>query len=67
VAIHSDFLKISSTCSAIQAENTSSEANNNDLPPFSPVTPSTKRQRRSERTKSKLKNIRDLPVHMETH
>lgn len=29
----------------IQAENTSSEANNNDLPPFSPVTPSTKRQR----------------------
>ncbi|CAN6826914.1 unnamed protein product, partial [Brassica oleracea] len=56
IAIHSDFPTSSSTCSAIQAENTSSEANNNDLPPFSPVTPSTKRQRRPERTKSKHKD-----------
>ncbi|CAH8367841.1 unnamed protein product [Eruca vesicaria subsp. sativa] len=45
VATHPDLAISSSTCSEMQVENTSSEANNNDLPPFSPVTPSTKRQR----------------------
>ncbi|KAH0886328.1 hypothetical protein HID58_062424, partial [Brassica napus] len=55
VAIHSDFPTSSSTCSAIQAENTSLEANNNDLPPFSLVTPSTKRQRIINKSKGTSK------------
>ncbi|CAF1912224.1 unnamed protein product [Brassica napus] len=44
VGTHFDFPLSSSTCFAMQVENTSSEANNNDLPPCSPMTPSTKRQ-----------------------
>ncbi|RID67018.1 hypothetical protein BRARA_D02124 [Brassica rapa] len=45
VATHSDLAISSSTCSAMQVENTSSEANDNDLPSSSPMTPTTKRQR----------------------
>ncbi|CAN6819429.1 unnamed protein product, partial [Brassica oleracea] len=44
VTTHPDLAISSSTCSAMQVENTSSEANDNDLPSCSP-TPTTKRQR----------------------
>ncbi|CAF1925427.1 unnamed protein product [Brassica napus] len=45
VTTHPDLAISSSTCSAMQVENTSSEANDNDLPSCSPMTPTTKRQR----------------------
>ncbi|KAF2578884.1 hypothetical protein F2Q68_00005196 [Brassica cretica] len=45
VTTHPDLAISSSTCSAMQVENTSSEANDNDLPSCSHMTPTTKRQR----------------------
>lgn len=45
VDTRSDLAISSSTCSAMQVDNTSSEANANDLPPCSPMTLSRKRPR----------------------